>query len=173
MCLRLPYHQCACVEILSNISKLTLLPDVIHLGLVQLLSINYMEKLGDSSTVDALDGNLKDFKPPGTFFCLVMESPYFSQSRTRSKLRLLPRRDTPGRRESHRETQLCILPYVEGGSYTREEDQWEFAVLCVVFYFWCASCSWLYSRYKKRGQRDEILHITSPVIVLVLTFTIS
>ncbi len=68
MCLRLPYHQCACVEILSNISKLTLLPDVIHLGLVQLLSINYMEKLGDSSTVDALDGNLKDFKPPGTFF---------------------------------------------------------------------------------------------------------
>ncbi|PBK90371.1 hypothetical protein ARMGADRAFT_1082655 [Armillaria gallica] len=118
---------------------LTINVHVIHLGLVQLLSINYMEKLGDSSTVDALDGNLKDFKPPeheASYGCCQDE--------------------TPGRRESHRETQLCILLYVEGVSYTREEDQWEFAAL-----------------YKKRGQRDEILHITSSVLVLVLTFTIS
>ncbi|KAH7918483.1 histone acetyltransferase type B [Leucogyrophana mollusca] len=122
-------------------------------SLAQYLSIRHAEKLGSSSTVDDVEGTLKEYIPPNydtdeTAFLARVEqdATAFKPTGTliHSYTRPSPTPDTPpveyevyhatwqdpGFREYHQRMQLFILLYIEAGSYINdEEDGWEFVVL--------------------------------------------
>ncbi|KIK99725.1 hypothetical protein PAXRUDRAFT_452578 [Paxillus rubicundulus Ve08.2h10] len=123
-------------------------------SLAQFLSVHYAEKLVASSTVDDVEGTLKQFVPPGwetdeEAFLARVEKDATSFTpigrRVYSYTRPTPSASTPGDieyevyhatfddpgfREYHRRMQIFILLYIEAGSYlNEEEDGWEFVVL--------------------------------------------
>ncbi|KAF9228710.1 histone acetyltransferase type B catalytic subunit [Gyrodon lividus] len=123
-------------------------------SLAPFLSVHYAEKLVASSTVDDVEGVLKQFIPPGyetdeeAFLAHIeKEATTFTPigrriySYTLPALSVSTLGDTeyevyhatfndPGFREYHRRMQIFILLYIEAGSYiNEEEDGWEFVVL--------------------------------------------
>ncbi|OJA07596.1 hypothetical protein AZE42_06279 [Rhizopogon vesiculosus] len=128
-------------------------------SLAQYLSVRYAEKLDASTTVDNVEGILKEFIPPDydtdeeAFLSRVEEdavsfrpigklihsytrpapSTSESTSATSEAVEFEVYHATwkdPGFREYHRRMQLFILLYIEAGSYINEDDDaWEFSVL--------------------------------------------
>ncbi|KAG1836638.1 acyl-CoA N-acyltransferase [Suillus subalutaceus] len=128
-------------------------------SLAQYLSVRYAQKLDASTTVDNVEGILKEFIPPdydtdeATFLTRVQEdavsfkpignvihtytrpapSTSGSSSATREVVEYEVYHATwndPGFREYHRRMQIFILLYIEAGSYISEDDDaWEFFVL--------------------------------------------
>jgi histone acetyltransferase 1 len=128
-------------------------------SLAQYLSVRYAQKLDASTTVDNVEGILKEFIPPdydtdeAAFLTRVQEdaasfkpvgsvvhtytrpapSTSGSSSATREVVEYEVYHATwndPGFREYHRRMQIFILLYIEAGSYISEDDDaWQFFVL--------------------------------------------
>ncbi|KAG2348428.1 histone acetyltransferase type B catalytic subunit [Suillus weaverae] len=128
-------------------------------SLVQYLSVRYAQKLDASTTVDNVEGILKEFIPSdydtdeAAFFTRVREDavsfkpigsvintytrPVPSTSGSRSATGEVVEYEVyhatwndPGFREYHRRMQIFILLYIEAGSYINEDDDaWHFFVL--------------------------------------------
>ncbi|KAG2075896.1 histone acetyltransferase type B catalytic subunit [Suillus decipiens] len=128
-------------------------------SLAQYLSVRYTQKLDASTTVDNVEGILKEFIPPdydtdeAAFLTRVQEDavsftpigspihtytrPVPSTSGSRSATREVVEYEVyhatwsdPGFREYHRRMQIFILLYIEAGSYINEDDDaWHFFVL--------------------------------------------
>ncbi|KAG2157603.1 acyl-CoA N-acyltransferase [Suillus bovinus] len=127
-------------------------------SLAQYLSVRYAKKLDASTTVDNVEGILKEFIPPdydtdeATFLTRVKEDavlfkptgsvvhtytrPVPSISGSRSATQEVVEYEVyhatwndPGFREYHRRMQIFILLYIEAGSYISEDDDaWQFFV---------------------------------------------
>lgn len=128
-------------------------------SLAQYLSVRHAQKLDASTTVDNVEGILKEFIPPdydtdeAAFLTRVQEDavsfkpigsvihtytrPAPSTSGSRSATREVVEYEVyhatwndPGFREYHRRMQIFILLYIEAGSYISEDDDaWHFFVL--------------------------------------------
>jgi histone acetyltransferase 1 len=128
-------------------------------SLAQYLSVRYAQKLDASTTVDNVEGILKEFIPPdydtdeAAFLTRVQEDaasfkpvgsvvhtytrPAPSMSGSSSATREVVEYEVyhatwndPGFREYHRRMQIFILLYIEAGSYISEDDDaWQFFVL--------------------------------------------
>ncbi|KAJ8589991.1 histone acetyltransferase type B catalytic subunit [Rhizopogon salebrosus TDB-379] len=128
-------------------------------SLAQYLSVRYAKKLDASTTVDNVEGILKEFIPPDydtdeeAFLARVEEDAASFKPMgklTHSYTRRIPSTtesasatsevveyevyhatwNDPGFREYHRRMQIFILLYIEAGSYINEDDDaWEFALL--------------------------------------------
>lgn len=128
-------------------------------SLAQYLSVRYAQKLDASTTVDNVEGILKEFIPPdydtdeATFLTRVQEDAVSfkpignvvhtytrsapSTSGSSSAIRDVVEYEVyhatwndPGFREYHRRMQIFILLYIEAGSYINEDDDaWQFFVL--------------------------------------------
>ncbi|KAG2041407.1 histone acetyltransferase type B catalytic subunit [Suillus americanus] len=128
-------------------------------SLAQYLSVRYAQKLDASTTVDNVEGILKEFIPSdydtdeAAFFTRVREDavsfkpigsvintytrPVPSTSGSRSATGEVVEYEVyhatwndPGFREYHRRMQIFILLYIEAGSYINEDDDaWQFFVL--------------------------------------------
>jgi histone acetyltransferase 1 len=128
-------------------------------SLAQYLSVRHAQKLDASTTVDNVEGILKEFIPPdydtdeAAFLTRVQEdaasfkpvgsvvhtytrpapSTSGSSSATREVVEYEVYHATwndPGFREYHRRMQIFILLYIEAGSYISEDDDaWQFFVL--------------------------------------------